>query len=66
MKIVVNGKELDAKKDITVLQLLKELKILDKTMAVAVNLKVVKKENWKDFVIKENDRVEFLNFVGGG
>ncbi len=66
MKIVVNGKELDAKKDITVLELLKELKILDKTMAVAVNLKVVKKENWKDFVIKENDRVEFLNFVGGG
>ena len=66
MKIVVNGKELDAKKDITVLQLLKELKILDKTMAVAVNLKVVKKENWKDFVIKENDRVEFLYFVGGG
>ena len=66
MKIIVNGKELDAKKDITVLQLLKELKILDKTMAVAVNLKVVKKENWKDFVIKENDRVEFLNFVGGG
>ncbi|MDR0666757.1 MAG: sulfur carrier protein ThiS [Campylobacteraceae bacterium] len=35
-------------------------------MAAAVNLNVVKQENWKTYELKENDSVEFLRFVGGG
>ncbi|NPA82097.1 MAG: sulfur carrier protein ThiS [Epsilonproteobacteria bacterium] len=66
MRVVINGKEMDIKEGMSVLELLKELKILDKTMAVAVNLEVVKKDDWDKFIVKENDRVEFLNFVGGG
>jgi len=66
MRVVVNGKEMDIKEEMSVLDLLKELKILDKTMAVAVNLEVVKKDDWGKFIIKENDKIEFLNFVGGG
>ncbi len=66
MKVKVNGKEINIKEDTTVEELLKELKILDKTMAAAVNMSIVKKEKWNSFILKENDKVEFLNFVGGG
>ncbi len=66
MKLTVNGKDIETKNEITVLELLRELKIEDKTMAAAVNMNVVKKEEWDKFRLKEGDRVEFLNFVGGG
>ena len=66
MKLTVNGKELDIKKGITVCELLKELKVEDKTMATAVNMQVVKKENWKTHILKEGEKVELLQFVGGG
>jgi len=66
MKVKVNGKEMNIKENTTVEELLNELKILDKTMAAAVNMSIVKKEKWNSFILKENDKVEFLNFVGGG
>lgn len=65
MKIAVNGKEkiIESK---TVQALLNELNINDKVMAAAVNMEVVKKEDWSNFELSENDKVEFLQFVGGG
>jgi sulfur carrier protein len=35
-------------------------------MAVAVNMKIVKKDEWDKYFIQENDKIEALNFVGGG
>lgn len=66
MQIVINGIKKDVKENITIKELLDELKILDKTMAVAVNMNIVKKDDWDKFSLKENDKVEALNFVGGG
>lgn len=65
MKIILNGKDYETKKQ-TIEQILEELKIEKKVMAAAVNLEVVKKENWASFNLKENDKLELLNFVGGG
>ncbi|MEO1927600.1 MAG: sulfur carrier protein ThiS [Nautiliaceae bacterium] len=66
MKIKINGIEKEINENTTIRQLLEDLKVLDKTMAVAVNMKIVKKDEWDKFVLKENDKVEALNFVGGG
>jgi len=66
MKIVVNGEERVVREGITILELLKELGIEEKTMASAVDMQVVKKEDWGDRVLKEGEKVEFLHFVGGG
>ena len=66
MRIVVNGTEQIIEKNTTIETLLKNLKVLDKTMAVAVNMKIVKKDDWNKFILNENDKVEALNFVGGG
>jgi len=65
MKLIVNGKEKITQSK-TVQNLLDELGINEKVMAAAVNMNVVKKENWSTFDLSENDKVEFLQFVGGG
>jgi len=65
MKLIINGEEKNTESK-TVQNLLDELGINEKVMAAAVNMNVVKKENWATFELNENDKVEFLQFVGGG
>jgi sulfur carrier protein len=65
MNLIVNGKEKNTESR-TVQDLLDELDINNKVMAAAVNMNVVKKENWSTYELSENDKVEFLQFVGGG
>ncbi len=66
MKLIINGENLEFSDNITLLEAIHKLEIESKVMAVAVNTEVVKKENWNSFKLKEEDRVELLNFVGGG
>jgi sulfur carrier protein len=66
LKVIINGENRNIDEDITVLNLLKELGIEEKTMAAAINMEVVKKENWENTKISEGDKIEFLHFVGGG
>ena len=66
MEIVVNGETKNIKAQSTVLDLLNELKVKEKTMAVAINMEIVKKEQWDKHQIKEGDKLELLHFVGGG
>jgi len=66
MNIIVNGKELNFTSEITIKELLKNLQIEDKVMAVAVNMEIIKKDNWENHKIKEADKIELLHFVGGG
>ncbi|NCD12129.1 MAG: sulfur carrier protein ThiS [Epsilonproteobacteria bacterium] len=65
MQLIVNGEKKESKAR-TIQELLDELGIEIKIMAAAVNMNVVKKELWGNFVLNENDKVEFLQFVGGG
>jgi sulfur carrier protein len=51
---------------ISIYDILLKLDILDSVMAIALTSNVVKKDRWKDSIPKENDKLEFLNFVGGG
>jgi len=65
MQLIINGetKESSAK---TIKDLLDELGIESKVMAAAVNMNVVKQALWESYTLVENDKVEFLQFVGGG
>ena len=35
-------------------------------MAAAVNMDIVKKENWQEYRPVNDDKLELLQFVGGG
>ncbi len=66
MQIKINGQSKEVKDGIKIGELLDELKIRDKTMAVAVDMNVVKKQDWDKKVLYNGAKVEFLHFVGGG
>lgn len=66
MNIVINGESKEFKDTHTLRIIMKSLEIEDKVMAVAVNMEIVKKDQWNNFIPKENDKVELLQFVGGG
>lgn len=66
MNIIVNGENKSFEEGISLFGIIDLLQIEDKVMAAAVNMEVVKKENWTTFKPNEGDKVELLQFVGGG
>lgn len=67
MKLFINGKEEQASADLTVIQLLKEKNVeMPDMVTVELNGKILKKEQFETTKVKENDKVEFLYFMGGG
>lgn len=66
MKLVINGEEREFPETTTLEEMMDQLSIKEKVMACAVNMNIVKKEEWGRFVPSEGDKVEMLHFVGGG
>jgi sulfur carrier protein len=66
MTIIVNGETREVEKNITLFALLKELKLEGKVMAAAVNMEIVKQNSWENYTLEEGDKLELLDFVGGG
>lgn len=66
MKLIINGENKTVDDNSTLKQIITDLKIEDKVMAAAVNMEIVKKENWNSFIPNDGDKLELLQFVGGG
>ena len=66
MTLIINGENTQVKENSNLQEIITTLKIEDKVMAAAINMEIVKKENWSNFIPKENDKLELLQFVGGG
>ena len=66
MTITLNGDPFELSGSLTVNELLTQLKIDSRRVAVEHNLVVVKRAVYDSTVIKAGDEVEVVNFVGGG
>ena len=66
MKIIVNGETREFNEKITLDALLKELSLDGKVMAAAVNMNIVKQDSWSSYRFNDGDKLELLDFVGGG
>lgn len=66
MNIIINGKTKEFDNEITLAKLLKELSLEGKVMAAAVNMEIVKQNDWESYRLKDSDKLELLDFVGGG
>jgi len=66
MKITLNGeiKELDG--EVTLDRLLELFSLPSQRVAVELNKEVVRKKDWESVMVKHEDRVEIVHFVGGG
>lgn len=66
MIVTVNGEEKEIAKSITLVELLARLELPPARIAIEVNHVVVRRLSWAETVLKENDQIEIVHFVGGG
>lgn len=66
MEIVLNGEKREIENGATLLAVIEREGVLEKVMAAAVNMQIVKKEDWETRSLEDGDKVELLQFVGGG
>jgi thiamine biosynthesis protein ThiS len=66
MTITLNGERYELTQPMTVDALLASLEIDPRRVAVEHNLSIVKRHRFPEVVVGEGDRVEIVNFVGGG
>lgn len=67
MNLVVNGKETNIDDGLTVSQLLVEANVkMPQMVSVEVNGQILRRSEYDQTTLKENDKVEFLYFMGGG
>lgn len=67
MNLVVNGKETNINDGLTVSQLLVEANVkMPQMVSVEVNGQILRRSEYDQTTLKENDKVEFLYFMGGG
>lgn len=66
MNITINGKVETLEENTTILDFIKLKGLNPENVAVEYNLNIVKNEEWSKTILKENDNLEVLSFVGGG
>ena len=66
MTVIVNGETKEYTTKMTLLEMMKDLNIVDNVMAAAVNMNIVKQDIWDTHTLNDGDKVELLDFVGGG
>ncbi|PTN39113.1 thiamine biosynthesis protein ThiS [Desulfonatronum sp. SC1] len=66
MQVIINGKPEEVSTGVTLLELI-ETRILDPSRVVAeLNREIVPGDRFANTVLSEGDRLELLQFVGGG
>ena len=66
LHITLNGEPYELESPLSVADLLAQLAIDPRRVAVEHNLSILKRHLFADTLINDGDRVEIVNFVGGG
>jgi sulfur carrier protein len=66
MTLIINGETKEFEDSFSLQDIITNLQIENKVMAAAVNMNIVKKDEWSSFIPKNDDKIELLQFVGGG
>jgi len=66
MQVHINGEARDVAAETTLAELLQQLELDPRSLAVERNLDLVPRANHADTIIEEGDRLEIVTLVGGG
>lgn len=67
MNLVINGKETNINDGLTVNQLLTQQNVqMPDMVSVELNGQILKRTKFEETILKDDDKVEFLYFMGGG
>ena len=66
IKIKINGKIKTINENAKLLNLVKNLKIPIKKVAIELNQEIIDKKKLKKIKLNNNDKIEVVHFIGGG
>tara|TARA_B100000029_G_scaffold486560_1_gene541050 strand:+ start:423 stop:641 length:219 start_codon:yes stop_codon:yes gene_type:complete len=65
-KIQLNGNTYEIKLGANLEDLINKLKLHKNKVAIEVNGEIVEKNKYLNLILKKNDKVEIVHFIGGG
>ena len=65
-KIQLNGKVLKIQRNMTIKDLLKKYKLMENKIAIELNGTILHKNKFKTRQVKDKDKIEIVQFIGGG
>ena len=66
IKITVNGKQMTVNFKFSLKNLIDKLKLPIKKVAIEINREIVNKKTVSKINLKTGDKIEIVNFIGGG
>jgi len=66
VEITLNGSPRSVETPTSISTLVESLSMPERRLAVELNGIVVRKADWPEIVLKADDRIEIVHFVGGG
>lgn len=66
MRLTVNGSPLQLADGARVVDLLQHMRLIGKRVAVEINGEIVPRSGHAETALRENDRVEIVQAIGGG
>ena len=65
-KIQLNGKKISILTNFSVIDLIKKYKLKEKKIAIELNGTILPKQYYGKKKLKNNDKIEVVQFIGGG
>ncbi len=66
MTIYLNGKKEEVEEGMSIPKLIEIKKIRPEVVTVELNNKIIEKTKYQETILKPNDRLEFVYYMGGG
>jgi thiamine biosynthesis protein ThiS len=66
IKIILNGEEKFLERSMSLAELISELELDLKKIAVEKDLEIVNSRNFSEVILDEGSRIEIVHFIGGG
>ena len=66
MKVYVNGELKELSGTPSLIELVEQLELPANRIAIELNREVVRRSEWDSTMLKDEDRIEIVHFVGGG
>lgn len=66
MRIQVNGRPQEVEENLSLSQLITSLELKPEQIAIELNQKVIRRGEWQDTDLRDDDKIEIVHFVGGG
>jgi len=65
-KIQLNGKEVEIQRNLSIKDLIKRYRLKENKIAIELNGTILPKDHYKNKKVKNNDKIEIVQFIGGG